>query len=261
MKAEHVLLALETSGKSGSVAIFHEKGGAIVGDMELLSPDSGSAKTLAPAIERLMSKNGIEMKRLSAIALLTGPGSFTGLRVGVATAKAMAYAIQIPIIEIDTLDVIARQCPVASSSIYAVLDAYRGQVFCAEYSVRAGGPKTLFEKVSNTEIVDIEVLLDRLEKRAGGTESIDLCGPGCDRIRKFLAEPENGPSEIASARAQRIRWIDGPLTVPHAESVGRLGYEKFLAGDVMDPFCIQPRYYRGSSAEELAKKLGVGQPH
>ena len=244
MKPEHVLLALETSGKSGSVAIVHEQGGALVCDMELLSPESGSAKTLAPAIEHLIFKNNLEMQSLSAIALLTGPGSFTGLRVGVATAKAMAYALRIPTIEIDTLDVIARQCPLASTSIYAVLDAYRGQVFCAEYSVRAFGPATQFEKVSHTEIVDIEVLLDRLEKRADGTQTIDLCGPGCDRIRKFLAEPENGLPEIASARFQRIRWIDGTLTVPHAESVGMLGYEKFLAGDVLDPFCIQPRYYR-----------------
>ena len=253
MKAEHVLLALETSGKSGSVAVVHHSDGRLVCDSEILPPDSGSAKTLAPAIERLMSKSGIEMESLSAVALLTGPGSFTGLRVGVATAKAMAYALRIPTIEIDTLDVIALQCPVASSSIYAVLDAYRGQVFCAEYSVRAVGFTNQFDKVSQTEIVDIGVLLDRLEKRVVGTQTIDLCGPGCDRIRKFLADPGNGQPEIASARAQRIRWIDDPLTAPHAESVGRLGYEKFLVGDVLDPFCLQPRYYRASAAEELAK--------
>ena len=253
MRAEPVLLALETSGKSGSVAVVRHSDGRLVCDLEMLSPDSGSAKTLAPAIARLMSKNGIEMESLSAVALLTGPGSFTGLRVGVATAKAMAYALRIPTIEIDTLDVIARQCPVASTSIVTVLDAYRGQVFCAEYCVRAVGLATQFEKVSNTEIVNIGVLLDRLEKRVSGTQTIDLCGPGCDRIRKFISDPENGLPEIASARSQRIRWIDGPLTVPHAESVGRLGYEKFLAEDVLDPFCIQPRYYRGSAAEELIR--------
>ena len=253
MKAEHVLLAFETSGKSGSVAVLHHSDGRLVCDSETLSPDAGSAKTLAPAIECLLAKNGIEIQRLSAIALLTGPGSFTGLRVGVATAKAMAYALQIPTIEIDTLDVIARQCPVASSSFYAVLDAYRGQVFCAKYSVREVSPATQFEKVSQTEIVDIKVLLDRLKEREGETQTIDLCGPGCDRIQKFLAEPESDLLEIASVMAKRIRWIDGPLTVPHAESVGRLGNEKFLAGDVLDPFCLQPRYYRGSAAEELAK--------
>ena len=129
MRASIVLLALETSGKSGSVSFIRHSDGRIDCDMEMLSPDSGSAKTLAPAIEALLSKNSIEMQSLNAIALLTGPGSFTGLRVGIATAKAMAYAIKIPTIEIDTLDVIARQCPVASESVYAVLDAYRGQMF------------------------------------------------------------------------------------------------------------------------------------
>ena len=193
------------------------------------------------------------MESLNAIALLTGPGSFTGLRVGIATAKAMAYALKIPTIEIDTLDVIAKQCPVASDSVYAVLDAYRGQVFCAEYSIQVEGSSTQFKRVSRTEIVDIDVLLDRAERRAGVIKEIDFCGPGCDRIRRFLTYTENGRPVITSACAERIRWIDGPSTVPHAESVGRLGYAKYLAGDVLDPFCIQPRYYRASAAEEAKK--------
>ncbi len=253
MIASIVLLALETSGKSGSVSVIRDSDGRIDCDMEMLSPDSGSAKTLAPAIEALMSKNIIEMRSLNGIALLTGPGSFTGLRVGIATAKAMAYALKIPTIEIDTLDVIARQCPVVCDSVYAVLDAYRGQMFCAEYSIQINGLDTRFERVSNTEIVDIDVLLDRAERRTDRRKEINFCGPGCDRIRKFLADTENGRPEIASARAERIRWIDGPLTVPHAESVARLGLAKYLVGDVLDPFCIQPRYYRASAAEEAKK--------
>ena len=196
MKSPTVLLALETSGKSGSVAILYEQNGSLIWDMELLSPESGSAKTLAPAIERLMTRNAIEMQRLCAIALLTGPGSFTGLRVGVATAKAMAYALQLPTIEIDTLDVIARQCPVASKSVYVVFDAYRGQVFCAEYCIQAVGASPVIEKVSNTEILDIDILLDRAAARGNGVVAIDLCGPGCDRIRKFLADPELGRPEF-----------------------------------------------------------------
>ena len=249
-----VLLALETSGKSGSVAILRDEGGELVCDSVLLSPDFGSAKTLAPAIESLLSRNAIEMPRLAAIALLTGPGSFTGLRVGVATAKAMAYALQVPVVEIDTLDAIAQQCPVTSNSVYAVLDAYRGQVFCAEYSIQVIGSASEISKMSSTEILDFQVLLDRAKKRGIGSQTIDLCGPGCDRIRKLLADPENGLVELGTTISDRIRWIDGPITVPHAESVARLGYAKFLAGDCLDPFSVQPRYYRGSAAEEVAAK-------
>jgi len=259
MKPESVLLALETSGKSGSVAIVREQNGSFVYDTEQLSPESGSAKTLAPAIERLMAMHRIEMQSLCAIALLTGPGSFTGLRVGVATAKAMAYALRIPTVEIDTLDVIAHQCPVVSHSmvspsLHVILDAYRGQVFVAEYSIRTVGATQVIEKVSNTEIVDIDVLLERARLQVEPQGTIDLCGPGCDRIRRFLSELENGRPEWMTGIVERIRWIDGSATLPNAETVARLGIEKFRAGQVLDPFLLKPQYYRGSAAEEVASK-------
>ncbi len=252
-----VLLALETSGKSGSVAILRDEADSLFCDIEYLSPESGSAKTLAPAIERLMAKNNLAMHSLSGIALLTGPGSFTGLRVGVATAKTMAYALKIPIVEIDTLDAIALQCPVTNASVYAVLDAYRGQVFCAEYSIESNAALSRFEKLSLTEILDIDVLISRTQQRVVTLPTIDFCGPGCERIRKYLTDSENTENTelaIASNPIARIRWIDGPETIPFAESVARLGYVKLLAGDILDPFCVQPRYFRASAAEETAAK-------
>ncbi len=254
MNPDQILLAIETSGKSGSVAVVREQDGQPVCKMELLSPDSGSAKTLAPAIERLLHSQQIQMKSLVAIALLTGPGSFTGLRVGVATAKAMAYALKIPTIEVDTLDVIAKQCPVVSDSVFVILDAYRGQVFCAEYILRGEQASAHMEKLSSTEILDIPLLLNRAMKCSGVNPTVDFCGPGCDRIRKFLGAQEVIGADSMSGLTERIRWIDGPVTVPNAETVGRLGLVKFLAGDVLDPFKIQPRYYRASAAEEVAAK-------
>lgn len=260
MNADQVLLALETSGKSGSVAILYAEQGEVVCHMELLATESGSAKTLAPAIERLLSTHQIEMKRLAAIALLTGPGSFTGLRVGAATAKSMAYALKIPTIEIDTLDVIAMQCPVVSDSVYTVIDAYRGQVFCAEYAKKEQVNGAEFFRSTQTEIMDIEKLLDRAIKGGRPDLTIDICGPGCERMRKFLStsngnEPGYGSEWIDRVPwVERVRWIDGPTVAPTAASVARLGYKKWLAGDVMDPFLIQPRYYRASAAEEVAAK-------
>jgi tRNA threonylcarbamoyladenosine biosynthesis protein TsaB len=254
MNASYVILAMETSGKSGSVALLRSDQGQVECSMIALSPDAGSAKTLAPAIELLMSEQKIDTTCLSAIALPTGPGSFTGLRVGVATAKAMAYALKIPTIEIDTLDVIASQCPVACNSIHVVMDAYRGQVFCAEFAIYETGANALWKRISPTEIVDIEVLLDRARSNDGAIAGLDLCGPGCDRIQRFLNVPSEEPARFGREFASRVRWIDGAQTDPHAESVARLANTKWLAGDVMDPFILQPRYYRASAAEEVASK-------
>ncbi len=228
--------------------------------MQTLERESGSAKTLAPAIASLLCAHRIAMKDLGAIALLTGPGSFTGLRVGVATAKAMAYALRIPAIEIDTLDVIAMQCPVASPSVYAVMDAYRGQVFCAEYAKGDSAPAPGFVRKSATEILDIDPFLERAIQSGSGEGTIDIGGTGCDRIRKFLMVAEDSAHGSGAEWRSRIRWIDGPAVEPHAESVARLGYAKWVVGDVMDPFLIQPRYYRASAAEEMAAARGSDRP-
>ena len=261
MNEASILLALETTGRSGSVAILRTSHAGIVCETEVLEADVGSAKTLAPAIDRLLSRLAIDVTELSAIALLTGPGSFTGLRVGVATAKAMAYALKIPAIEIDTLDVIASQIVPDQPAVHVVLDAYRGQVFYASYRISQSqlvknSPQP-YEKISPTQIVNIEHLLVEM-LGAGSEESFDLCGPGCDRIRKFIADPENVGSEQRAEVIRKIRWIDGPETSPMAENVAKLGFEKFLAGDISDAFHILPQYYRSSAAEELAGKSKLG---
>ena len=261
MNEASILLALETTGRSGSVAILRTTHAGIDCETEVLEADVGSAKTLAPAIDRLLRRLAIDVTELSAIALLTGPGSFTGLRVGVATAKAMAYALKIPAIEIDTLDVIASQIPPDHPAIHVVLDAYRGQVFYAGYRISSSqlvkNAFQRYEKISPTRIVNIEhLLVEMLDAKS--EESFALCGPGCDRIRKFVADPENNGSERWAEVMRKIRWNDGPETFPMAENVAKLGFEKFLAGDSLDALCILPHYYRSSAAEELAGKSKLG---
>jgi tRNA threonylcarbamoyladenosine biosynthesis protein TsaB len=180
------------------------------------------------------------------------------LRVGVATAKAMAYALKIPVVEVDTLDVIARQCSLGNASVFAVLDAYRGQVFCAEYSIRAADDRSMvgesIEKISSTEILNIADLLKRLRDRVSDANAVCLCGPGCARVRKHLTNPESAHGMEASWFFESVRWLDGVETNPQASSVAWLGLEKLRKGDVLSPFSVQPRYYRVSAAEEVAAK-------
>jgi tRNA threonylcarbamoyladenosine biosynthesis protein TsaB len=241
---EVILLALETSGKSGSVALLKD-GKCDATDLVWLDAGSGSAKTLAPAIDRLMKRHSVTMDQLSAIGLLTGPGSFTGLRVGVATAKAMGYALGIPAVEIDTLDVIANQSTSEFPELHVVIDAYRGQVFHGYFRP---------ERVGETRILNIEPMLESLLSAACHVP-IDFCGPGCSRIRKHIQEFIT--TGLGKAILERIRWHEGAESIPRADTVARLALEKLRRGEVTDPFRLSPHYYRGSAAEEKLQRTST----
>ncbi len=104
------ILAIETSGKFGSVALARRDNESLDSIQSIDLPrDIGSAQSLAQGILELTRKTSIALSDVGCIALVNGPGSFTGLRVGIATAKSIAYAMEIPVLAIDTLDVIQLQ--------------------------------------------------------------------------------------------------------------------------------------------------------
>jgi hypothetical protein len=85
-----------------------------------------------------------------------------------------------------------------------------------------------------------------------------LCGPGSDRLKRYLADEDNLTRETAGQIADRILWLDGPETYPMADSVAKLGFQRFLKDETLDAFHVQPKYFRGSAAEEkLAKPTQV----
>lgn len=250
--APRYLLALETSGKSGSVAI------ATLGDddaitiaQEVLDPEWGSARTLAPAIDRLLDRQGLSARMLDAISVVQGPGSFTGLRVGAATAKTMAWALGIPLIAVDALDCVAHQVELAMGAggldrpraVWVVSDAYRGQVFRAEYAWTTDRMECRLP----TGIEDIEsiVALNR-----SWSQSATLAGPGVGKVLRWL---EDRGSASSHPWDQVLR---GPESVPMAETVAILGWHRWKRGEIEDVFGFLPRYYRGSAAEEKQKGSG-----
>ena len=111
-------LAIESSGLGGSVALF-EYDGNFHGQLhsQLILPNSmGSVRTLAPAIEQLLREAQLLVKQLGSLSVTNGPGSFTGLRVGLATAKMFAWTQRIPVVPVDTLEAIANRFAQASSA-------------------------------------------------------------------------------------------------------------------------------------------------
>ncbi|MFO0013896.1 MAG: tRNA (adenosine(37)-N6)-threonylcarbamoyltransferase complex dimerization subunit type 1 TsaB [Planctomycetota bacterium] len=248
------LLALETSGKSGSVAVATSRSdGSVAIEQEVLDPAWGSARTLAPAISRLLDRLGLAPPMLQAIAVVQGPGSFTGLRVGAATAKTMAWAIGIPLVAVDALDCVARQVarsvarakPDAPKTLVVAADAYRGQVFWGEYRWNGIGVAT----VQPTGIEAIETVARRCTR---SQERIMLAGPGAGRVLTWLEDQGS-----ASSHAW-IQVLQGPESIPMAEMVAELGWERWELGATEEIMGFLPHYYRGSAAEEKKKGSGSG---
>jgi tRNA threonylcarbamoyladenosine biosynthesis protein TsaB len=250
------LLAIETCGKSGSVSLLQETPTGVTCASEKLDTNAGSAKTLAPAIAFLLQHQQITPAKLTAIALVSGPGSFTGLRVGVATSKALAYALGIPIVEVDGLSVIAFQVSRAYPRLNVVMDAYRGQVFHAAFRLVLATDTAVpllpsvprYERTQPTRIIDIDALLIELQQQ-DDSEEIVLCGPGCERMQRFLADTAMAAA-LPTISLSRLRWLAGEEYFPQAESVAQLAVQELKAGRTVDPFRLQPRYYRASAAEE-----------
>jgi tRNA threonylcarbamoyl adenosine modification protein YeaZ len=285
------LLALETSGRSGSIALakstesldgLRESIGSdwslpgrclrnLTERLEILSldldPTWGSAKTLAPAIQKLLAQGGLAPKDLHAIAVVQGPGSFTGLRVGIATAKVMAYALQIPIVAIDTLEVIAQQVSdsrTASDSrsepgsqsldLFAVADAFRGQSFWAKYRIGAGE----CIETTRTRIDDNTWLAQELSAQEHTAQEltaqdpsgcIGVAGPSLEKLRDCYREIPSAESQTALDKS-RLVWEPKQLGEPRASTVARLGWRAWLRDQTVEPFGLLPMYYRSSAAEE-----------
>ena len=120
-------------GHEGVLASMHVAGGR------------RHAETLTPAIETVCREAGVELPQLGAVAVDVGPGLFTGLRVGVATARALAYALRIPVIGVSCLDLLAFPVRFSPRLIVAAVDARRGELFTASYRAAPGGVQRLTE--------------------------------------------------------------------------------------------------------------------
>lgn len=218
------ILALETSGTSGSVAAL--LGGEVLCEAEL-DPRQRSAQSLAPAIRDLLTRVGWRPAAIELIALPIGPGSFTGLRVGVMTAKTLAYATGAQVLGIGTLEVIASRAPVELRSVTVVLDAQRKQIFAQRFERSNDGQMAMCGEL---EILDIEPWLAALP-----SDTV-LSGPMLGRL--------------ADRIPQSVTTVDAACWQPMASATGLLAARRFAQGRRDDLWTLSPRYHRRSAAEE-----------
>jgi tRNA threonylcarbamoyladenosine biosynthesis protein TsaB len=226
-----LILATDTSGKHGSVALVRCEGN-VTSTLELVPIQGGTfSAQLIPQIAEILSKHNLNKSHIDAFAVATGPGSFTGLRVGLAAVKALAEILKKPIAAVTVLEVIASDASAPdreNRTVLAALDAGRNQVFVGEYKVGAG---------VLSEIAEYMLSFEELAKRVSRS-SPPLYTPD-ENVTQSLDSRGANPGESKIVLAQR----------PNAVSVARLGCKKIRAGLTVSPEELDASYIRPADAE------------
>jgi tRNA threonylcarbamoyladenosine biosynthesis protein TsaB len=223
-----LVLAIETSTPQTTVSIGTEQG--IIGSV-LLSWSRGHSEIVVPAVHRLLDWTELRLDQVGGVAVGLGPGLFTGLRVGVSTARALAQVLRVPVVGIGSLDVLAFSVRHSRWRIGAVTDGKRGEVFSAFYRPVPAG----VTRETDIAVGPPERLAADLE--ASGEEHL-LVGGGALLYRRILGEVGT-PVEFASlARA-----------FPHAEALLELALPRFHREETSRPHEIVPFYVRKSDAQ------------
>jgi tRNA threonylcarbamoyladenosine biosynthesis protein TsaB len=229
-----LVLGIETSTPVSSVAIGSEQG--IVASA-LLARGKGHAEFLVPATRYILKEAGLEPRQLAGIAVGLGPGLFTGMRVGVSTAKAMAQALRIPVVGIPSLDLLAYGVRFSSRLICACADARRGEVFSAFYRQVPGG----IQRLSPYAVWPPDRLAGEVEARGG---DVLFVGSGALTYRDRLT---GGKTEFA-ALSQAF---------PTALALVELALPRFIREDTDPLLELEPLYVRRSDAEIAWERQGV----
>ncbi|MHC4740787.1 MAG: tRNA (adenosine(37)-N6)-threonylcarbamoyltransferase complex dimerization subunit type 1 TsaB [Planctomycetota bacterium] len=238
MSTQELILILETSSRIGSVALA--QGPEILAQTNFTAPMRHSAEIFG-AITELMQRFDRKPEQITDIYISIGPGSFTGLRIAVAIAKAMYLANNLRIVTVDTLDVIAQNAPCDPQPanfrrIAPILDAKRNQFYVAAYRQ----PDATTSQTTTWQRLIPDSLMtapEFLEQFADSTEPIALLGDG-------LLYHEN------KFQSEGTIVLDEKYWSPQAEKVHALGYQLALAGKFADPLTLTPTYIRRPEAEE-----------
>lgn len=245
------ILGLETSGMVAGTAIVED--GLLLAEYTLNYKKTHS-QTLLPMLEELRNMLELDMESIDAIAVAAGPGSFTGLRIGSATAKGLGMALEIPIVEIPTLEGLAYNLWGTDALVCPLIDARRNQVYGGIYefqkvsseSGKGREQECCLCTVETQKAVDVSYIIERLNRlwEEEGREVI-FVGDGIPVYRQVLAEQLKLPYSFAPAGKNR----------QCAGSVAALGEIYYRQGRWVTPAAHQPEYLRKSQAErELAEK-------
>lgn len=223
------ILGIDSSGLVASAAIADEKN--IIAEFTVNNKQTHS-QTLLPMIEKVVDMSGIELEQIDAIAIAAGPGSFTGLRIGSATAKGIGLALKKPVVSVPTLEGLAYRVSVFDGIICPIMDARRNQVYTGIYKMDKGNLVCLSEQ----KAVDIHEIMEELEKY---DEKVIFLGDGVEVQRETIEKEFKKEYCFAPIH----------LSKQSAAAVAVLGDIYFNQGKAEDAAEHKPIYLRKSQAE------------
>ena len=220
-----LLLAVDTSGKQGSIAIARcgPEDACKVVEVSVLAGGTFSAE-LVPQIATLLDKHGFSKADIGALAVVSGPGSFTGLRIGLAVIKALADALGKPIAAVSLLEALASQSQ-SRRRVVSALDAGRNEVFLGEYEVGSAGMQLIRE-----------YLLTRDEWLESASEEL-------------IVMADHAIAEAARVKGLRVVEVERP----RSDVIAQLGWRKIVTGETVSPEALEANYIGRSEAELFLK--------
>ena len=280
------LLAIETTDRRGTVAAMED--GRFLLEKELEPEDQRSAQSLVPTIDRLLKELNWSLSDLNLIAAAAGPGSFTGLRVGLTTAKVLAYALNIRMVGVDTLEAMAAGLveSVPGRTVSVAVDAQRGEVAARRFRITSDGPEPLDERFRiipvsqwlglNTSSKSSEVvpslnshLTDSKNRDCvKNTEESNVIHSGVIYEKDNNKKPENSGSadlfcspvlkyQEAKVPGELLkRFVAESCRYPRARYVAEVAWRKDATSDRDEKWTLLPVYSRKSAAEEKADAAG-----
>ena len=172
------ILGIDTSAKTSSVGICEDN---LIIDELFLDKGLTHSETILPMIDEILTRNGLSLDDIDALSVNNGPGSFTGIRIGVAVVKGLAFDKNIPCYEVSTLDSIAYNCRDKNGLVVAVMDARRNQVYNSNYQVIDGKA----EKIKDDRSILIKDLYLEISEYDG---DVFVIGDGQDKVKEFFEE-------------------------------------------------------------------------
>lgn len=229
------VLAIETSTYSGSIAVSDDE--EILGEFSFNIGPSHSEK-LIPSIEWLLGELDMEKSDLNGIAVSYGPGSFTALRVGISTAKGIAFSLDIPVVAASSLELLAMNLPFSRYQICPLIDAKKGEFFTALFR----SPDGRVERITEDAMLSPESLSEIIK------EKTIFIGEDALLYRDFLED-----NHVRQEGRENLVLCPPDLNYPRASSLALYGARRIREGSTDDVIGLAPYYMRKPDAELTTK--------